>query len=190
MRPCLPAMLLTVALALQLPAGSVQLLTSIRTGDAPSTEQLLSSGVDVNTRDESGATALMYAAAFGSEPAMRLLLNSGASVNAPDHSGATALMWATHDATKVRVLLDRQADVNAVRADGTTPLLSAALRGATDVMRMLIAAGATAGTSAVPTPWKSTLPQIALTTNDPAMREFLNGSERCSRTSMNGRRRL
>ena len=43
--------------------------------------------------------------------AMRLLLDKGADVNARNAAGATALMWAATDLAKVRVLVDRGAEV-------------------------------------------------------------------------------
>ena len=157
--------------------ANARLLASIRAGDAGTIEQLLRSGVHPNGHDASGDTPLMYAAAFASEAVMRLLLDAGADVNAANQNRATALMWATHDAAKVRLLLDRGAAVNAARFDGATALLSAALRGNAQVVRMLIAAGADVRKGSVSAPWNLTLPQIVLTTNDAAMRDFLDPAE-------------
>jgi ankyrin repeat protein len=153
------------------------LLASIREGDPGTVETLLRSGADPNTRDESGATALMHAAAFASADTMRLLLDAGADVRGVDRGGATPLMWATHDSAKVRLLLAHGADVNVARSDGVTALLSAALRGNAEVMRMLISAGADVRKGTVTAPWPMGLPQITLTTNDPAMREFVDRAE-------------
>jgi ankyrin repeat protein len=168
---------LAVTMQGQEPLARPQLLASIRAGDTTTVKKLLGSGVDPNTRDTSGATALMYAAAFASEATMRLLLDGGADVNAANQNGATALMWATHDPAKVRLLLNRGASVNTAQPDGATAVLSAALRGNTQVVRMLMAAGADVHNGSVSAPWRMTLPQIALSTNDPAMREFLDPAE-------------
>jgi ankyrin repeat protein len=159
------------------PAGLPQLLERLRSGDSRSVEALLRSGANPNTRDASGATALMYAAAFAQQAAIDALLRAGADVNAANQVGATALMWATHDSARVRLLLDRGANVNAARPDGMTALLGAALRGNRQVVEMLVAAGADARKGSAAAPWPLTLTQIALTTNDPAMRAFVDPSE-------------
>jgi ankyrin repeat protein len=156
---------------------TVDLFGRIRAGDTRAVERLLRSGVDANGRDTSGTTALMYAAAFAPLAAMQALLRAGADVNARNESGATALMWATHDPARVRVLLERGANVNAARPDGMTAILGAALRGNRQVVDMLIAAGADARRGSVAAPWPLTLTQIALTTNDPAMRAFVDPPE-------------
>jgi ankyrin repeat protein len=90
----------------------------------------------------------MRAVATASAERVRELLNSGSDPNAISNGGATALMWATGDIAKVRLLLDHKVDVNAKTNDGDTALLTAARRGALDVMRLLIARGATAKSSA------------------------------------------
>lgn len=161
----------------QEPAPTVELLGRVRDGDIRAVERLLRSGVDPNTRDTSGATALMLAAAFAPQAAMQALLRAGAEVNAANQSGATALMWASHDPEKVRLLLARGANVHAARPDGFSAVLGAALRGNRQVVEMLIVAGAEARKGSATAPWPLTLTQIALTTNDPAMRAFVDPSE-------------
>ena len=118
------------------------LLGAVRRDDRGAVRAMLMAGVDPNTRDAIGATALMHASAFGSLDSLRVLLDGGADLNASSAGGATALMWATADAGKVRLLLDRGASVGARTKDGTTPLVAAARRGNVDVMRQLIARGA------------------------------------------------
>lgn len=169
---------LVVTVRGQGPSATAVLLGQIRAGDTQMVERALRSGADPNTRDASGATALMYAAAFASDATMRALLDKGADVNAANQSGATALMWATHDSDKVRLLLSRGVQVNAARADGATALLGAALRGNQQVVEMLIAAGADRQIGRVAAPWPVTFPQIALTTNDPAIQRFVAPPER------------
>ena len=52
-------------------------------------------------------------------------------------------MWAVPDTDKARLLIDAGADVNAVSADGRTPLLIAAgFRGSAPVIRLLLEKGA------------------------------------------------
>jgi ankyrin repeat protein len=150
------------------------LFRAIRDGDVPGCAALLRNGVDHDARDETGATALMHAAAVAPGAIVRQLLDAGADPNLADRAGATALMWATHDAERVRLLLAAGANVNAMRSDGVTPLITAAIRGRADVMRLLIDAGADRRRGKVMAPWPQTLPAIALTTSDPAIREFVD----------------
>ena len=104
---------------------------------------MLKQGSGANMQDSAGITPLMYAAELGSVDAMKLLLDNGAVVNLRNTNGATALMWSVTDGQKVRPLLERHADVNAVSKSGRTALLLAARSdGSADIVRRLIAAGA------------------------------------------------
>jgi ankyrin repeat protein len=161
-----------------LSAADQELLAAIRDGDETKVTALLRSGADPNMRDQSGTTPLMYAAAFASPEMMRLILDGGGAVNAANQGGSTALMWSTYDASKVALLLERHADVNASRPDGVTALISAALRGNTQVMKMLIAAGADKRKGLALAPWPMDMQRIVLTTNDPAMQAFLDPADK------------
>jgi ankyrin repeat protein len=107
-----------------------------------------------------GMTPLMDAAAFGATDNARALLDWGADVNAKSERG-TPLIWAAGSdragPDMIRLLLDRGADPNAVASrcdrcihepraeDGGTDLTALMLarqRGETEIVRMLIAAGA------------------------------------------------
>src|SRR5262249_17153801 len=68
----------------------------------------------------------------------------GADPNQADQAGATVLMWSVSDAEKVRLLVERKANVNAVSLlTGRTPLLIASGRpGAANVVKMLLEKGA------------------------------------------------
>jgi ankyrin repeat protein len=106
-------------------------------------------------------TPLMEAAFFGFTANARALLDWGADVNAMSDRG-TALIWAAGSdrATPemIRLLLDRGADPNAVASrcerciheprsedgrPGLTALMLARQRGETEIVKMLLAAGAT-----------------------------------------------
>ncbi len=64
-------------------------------GDLAVLELFLKGGMELETRDRSGATALMYAALNGQVEATSLLIEEGAQVNAQDNLGRRALDYAT-----------------------------------------------------------------------------------------------
>ena len=82
-------------------------------------------------------------ALFGSAAELRRLLDDGLSPNAATPGGSTLLMMAGASLDKVKLLVERGADVNARSAQKFTPLLSAAsYGGAADTLSYLIANGA------------------------------------------------
>lgn len=70
-------------------------LEQVKEGDLAVLELFLKGGMDVETRDRSGATALMHAASNGHVEATSLLIAEGAHVNAQDNLGRRALDYAT-----------------------------------------------------------------------------------------------
>ena len=123
-----------------------------RLGNTDVVTMLLSTGADVNTRDENwmGATALSGAAQFGHIEILRMLMEAGADVNARDNEGRTALMSASENGHTdiVEMLINEGVDVNACDNKGWTALMvasnpmSIARCGSADLVRMLIEAGA------------------------------------------------
>src|SRR4030095_2008680 len=96
-------------------------------GNAAMLDVLLRAGVDPNSANPGGETALMTATRTGSVDAVRLLLDRGAKVNAKEGTrGQTALMWAVleNHPDVARLLIEKGADVNAqtlvVIPDGIT----------------------------------------------------------------------
>src|SRR5688572_24939484 len=93
----------------------------------------------VQAQDTTGLTPLLRAAAFGSAADVQRLLEDGADLKAATSGGLTALHLAVGDARKVRILLDREADVHARSALGRTPLLVAAsTNGTVETVRLLL----------------------------------------------------
>jgi len=70
-------------------------LDRAKQGDQAVLELFLKGGMDLETRDGSGATALMYAALNGHGEVASLLIEEGAQVNAQDNLGRRALDYAT-----------------------------------------------------------------------------------------------
>ena len=113
--------------------------------DLVEVELLLSRGVDPNTRDGGGFTALHAAAMSCRRETISLLLRRGADPNARDKEGNTPLHYAVACDYPQRVLLPllkHGADPNAVNARGETPLHIAAGEGRYAVASMLLKHGA------------------------------------------------
>jgi len=104
----------------------------------------------VNGRGPGGATPLMHAALYGNATLVNDLLRMGADPNVRNDVGATALTWAVDDVEKVRLLVDRGADVNATTDFGRTPLmLAAAQLGSADTVKLLFERGASVNSTAL-----------------------------------------
>jgi len=85
----------------------------------------------------------MMTALFGTLGELRAALDAGLSPNAATAEGTTLLMMASPDVEKVRLLIDRGADVNRAAKTGFTPLLVALnRRGASPVAQLLLDRGA------------------------------------------------
>jgi len=135
--------------ALQLAAAS---------GEGSTAKQLLEAGADITAADSVDATALHWAAYNGHTSVVQLLLDEGAVVNAgAGRSSGTPLHMAASrgNAAAAAALIAGGADVNAVDSYGSTPLQQAVpsgvidvgsvLSGVTDVVKLLLAAGADVG---------------------------------------------
>jgi ankyrin repeat protein len=123
------------------PKGFVQ---SAEKGDHKAVVLFLSSGVDIDTRDEHGWTPLMISTFNGREEVATLLIRSGADVHAKDTAGYGPIHWAAFNGytNVIKLLLEKRAHVNARSNQGWTPLLQAATRGHLLAAGQLIAGGA------------------------------------------------
>jgi hypothetical protein len=104
----------------------------------------LSSGVNLEVKDERGWTPLMIATANGKGSLAQLLIHSGARTNARDINGFTPLHWAAllGMSNIVVLLISKGVDVDAQSKFKWTPLMQACTRGHLSVCSLLIAAGA------------------------------------------------
>jgi ankyrin repeat protein len=125
--------------------GVMPLSLASANGNALMIERLLRAGADPNAALPEGETPLMEAAGTGNVAAVKTLLAHGAAVNARDRAkGQDALMWAAAQghAPAAQALIEAGADVHARSKGKFTPLLFAVRRGAIDVVRVLLGAGA------------------------------------------------
>lgn len=124
-------------------------------GDSKAVSFYLSSGIDVNARDDANWTALNAAIDKRKFSVAKRLLDEGADPNLATDKGRTPLMntiwrgfgYAIDEreyppAKLVQDLLEKGADVNAVDYSGTTPLMEAASKGHVETIKALLARGA------------------------------------------------
>lgn len=106
----------------------------------------LEAGIDSESADSDGRTALILAAQQGHASTVKTLLAKGADPNNSDGNGKTALIWGCQDdhIDVVLALLAKGVNVNAKANDGTTALSAARKQGDADVVKALEASGATA----------------------------------------------
>jgi ankyrin repeat protein len=95
--------------------------------DIATVEKLISEGVDVNRKDERGATALLYAVGHATRPVIETLIKHGADVNLADKFLDTPLLVAVRAKRKdiMDVLLAHGADVNAHNRYGESAISNA-----------------------------------------------------------------
>lgn len=123
------------------------LMVAVSRGDLAIVEELLKAGADVNRGDHTSTTPLMLAAFENWEDIVSLLLGTGRiEINKKNKDGATVLHVAiVANAPKgiIRKLIDAKADINLQSTrEGFTPLMTAAFRGHTVAVDMLLEAGA------------------------------------------------
>jgi ankyrin repeat protein len=115
-------------------------------GHVPVVEYLLGERAEVNDSSAGESPALCEAVAGGHEAVVRLLLGAGADVGTRTDSNLTLLMMAAfkgHAGVMQALLAHGCGDLNArSRREGETAVLIACREGHTDVVRLLLGAGA------------------------------------------------
>ena len=121
------------------------LIAKTKEGDLEGVTELLDKGVDVDSRDGMGWTALMRASEKGYLDVVEKLVEEGADINFFYKRRETALVYASYVRNKniVKYLIDKGADVNIASGNnGTTALITACEQGYLDIVEMLIDAKA------------------------------------------------
>lgn len=113
-------------------------------GNTRAIQMFLSSGADLEIRDERDWTPLMISSFNGKEAAAFLLLQNGARIDAKDKNGYSPIHWAAFNgySNVVGLLIRSGANPNALSYFGWTPLMQAATRGHILAAAHLIAGGA------------------------------------------------
>src|SRR5689334_23414395 len=98
------------------------LLREVNASNTEAVRQLVDSGANVNSKNESGVTPLMNASGMGNKEIVELLLAKGADVNAKTPGNYTALMQAAlvGQTEIVKILLDAGADPSVKDVAGKT----------------------------------------------------------------------
>jgi ankyrin repeat protein len=104
-----------------------ELLQAAAKGNTSLVESLISSGADINSRDDLGATPLFLAAVKGHTETVVLLIQNGAEIDARNQHGITPLFPAAGRGhlSLVQILVKSGANVNAVSENlNHTPIFS------------------------------------------------------------------
>jgi uncharacterized protein len=119
---------------------SKSLFTAILTGQVEAIKDLLSKGVDVNSKDENGKTALAVAVEKNNKDAVSTLLANHADVNEKSEDGDTPLILAarTGKTDLVKTLIKEGANSNISNNRGQNPVQAAAEEGYLDVVNEFI----------------------------------------------------
>ena len=121
------------------------LMVALNSDSLPMVKYLISKGVDVNAVDNRGYTAVAFAAEKEDPSYITALADAGADLNRPQSSSQESPLGVSvrNNRTQiVKFLLSRRVNLEAVDAEGRTPLFWAAFSGRIDILTQLVEAGA------------------------------------------------
>lgn len=107
-------------------------------------EALIKAKVDIDSRDFSGNTVLKWTIVHGLEKAAEILAKNGIKLQKEDASRMLREAVSSENIVKLGMLTNHKIDFNEVYEDGLTPLWYAAVKGRTDMVEVLLKAGANA----------------------------------------------
>lgn len=119
-----------------------ELFSAVINNETKKVKTLLNKGVNINSTNIYGETALMFA--VRDKKMLKFLLKSGANASIASRFGTTALMHAAvhGDIEIVKMLLSAGAYVNATDIHGRSALLFAAADGRDEIVNILLLSGA------------------------------------------------
>ena len=122
----------------------IDLITAAENGNQKEVQHLLDNGVNVNSVNDIGETALMKAAWAGHTNILTLLLNHEPRIDQKSPEGWTALFYGAVKGHKlvVAALLTQGAKPDMADLDGQTSLMAATWNGHSEVARILLHHGA------------------------------------------------
>lgn len=123
--------------------GALALFLAVERNHPRMVQLLLSSGVDINSKDNIGQSSLHRATRRGSEVLMRTLLDNGADIEQKNDDGRTA--WSANIFSKneyiLNILLEAGADPSTRGHNGVSEIYSAAANGNADLVRFMLKSG-------------------------------------------------
>lgn len=120
------------------------LLDAARDGNLNMVKRFIEKGVNIETTDDNGWTALQIASRQGHLDIVKYLVNKGANVNREDNfswSPLTEAAWNNH-VEIVKYLVDYGADINAITPSGMDLVYIADTREYPELLKFLIKRGA------------------------------------------------
>jgi ankyrin repeat protein len=126
--------------------GETPLMIAALAGNGEIVNYLLQRGADINAQSASGLTALHAAAYAGQTEIVLLLVTKGAAVNDSSNRFATTPLIMASEENHIETvdsLLKHGADINAVEMNGFNATSKAGWREQWDVLKLLLANGAT-----------------------------------------------
>ena len=108
-----------------------QLLDAVSKQDTDAVRMLVTRGVDIETSDSNGRTALLLATHHNAIAVARLLIDAGADVNAKDNITDSPYLYAGAEGRLeiLRMTLEYGADLSSINRYGGTALIPAAHHG-------------------------------------------------------------
>ena len=121
-------------------AADLPLHEAVVAGDLDRVRVLIASGVDVNTVDSDGTTALHWAAHHDDVESGQQLLAAGADPTRANQFGAQPIALASENGSAkfIQLLLDAGANPNAASPEGETILMTATRTGGVAAVRLLL----------------------------------------------------